>query len=73
MQMVGVMIGIVIALVVGVSLLPTIGNAIKSTAATDPLYGQDTTVITLAGLLPIIFVAMIILGAVGFMASKNRG
>ena len=70
MQMVGVLIGVVIALVVGVSLIPTIGNAVTASQTT---FAKTTSVGTLVGLLPIIFIAIIILGAVGFMSQQNKG
>ncbi len=66
MQMVGVLIGIVIALVVGVSLVPVIVEQVNSLdTETTP-----TSVLNLADLLPIIFIAVVIIGAVGFMSRK---
>ena len=67
MGMVGVLIGIVIALVVGVSLVPVIVDQVNSlnTEVTP------TSVINLANLLPIIFIAVIIIGAVGFLSRRE--
>ncbi len=67
MGMVGVLIGIVIALVVGVSLVPVIVDQVNSldTEVTP------TSVINLANLLPIIFIAVIIIGAVGFLSRRQ--
>ncbi len=66
MAMVGVLIGIVIALVVGVSLLPVIVEQVNSLdTETTPI-----SVLNLADLLPIIFIAVVIIGAVGFMSRK---
>ncbi len=64
MEMVGALIGVVIAMVVGVALLPVIVNTIAglNTATTD------ASVISLAGLLPIILIAIVIMGAVAFVA-----
>ena len=67
MSMVGVLIGIVIALVVGVSLIPVIVDQVNSldTEVTP------ASVINLANLLPIIFIAVIIIGAVGFLSRRT--
>ena len=67
MSMVGVLIGIVIALVVGVSLVPVIVDQVNSldTEVTP------SSVVNLANLLPIIFIAVIIIGAVGFMSRRT--
>ncbi len=68
MAMVGVLIGIVIAMVIGVSLLPVIVEQVNDLdPATTP-----TSVLNLADLLPIIFIAVIIIGAVGFLSRKGR-
>ena len=64
--MVGVLIGIVIALVVGVSLIPVIVDQVNSLDTTV----TPTSVINLANLLPIIFIAVIIIGAVGFLSRR---
>ncbi len=69
MAMVGVLIGIVIALVVGVSLVPVIVDQVNALdTATTP-----TAVLNLSELLPIIFIAVIIIGAVGFISRKDAG
>lgn len=67
MQMVGVLIGIVIALVVGISLVPVIVDQVNAldTEVTP------SSVLNLANLLPIIFIAVIIIGAVGFLARRS--
>ena len=67
MGMVGVLIGIVIALVVGVSLVPVIVDQVN---ALDTEI-TPTSVINLANLLPIIFIAVIIIGAVGFLSRRQ--
>ena len=60
--MIGTLIGIVIALVVGVSLIPTIVDQVNTLGGTTP-----SSVTSLANLLPLIFIAVIIIGAVGFL------
>ncbi len=67
MGMVGVLIGIVIALVVGVSLVPVIVDQVNSLDTEI----TPTSVINLANLLPIIFIAVIIIGAVGFLSRRQ--
>ena len=67
MGMVGVLIGIVIALVVGVSLVPVIVDQVNSLNTEI----TPTSVINLANLLPIIFIAVIIIGAVGFLSRRQ--
>ncbi|KKN22073.1 hypothetical protein LCGC14_0918790 [marine sediment metagenome] len=67
MAMVGVLIGIIIALVVGVSLVPVIVDQVNSldTEVTP------SSVLNLANLLPIIFIAVVIVGAVGFLSRQR--
>ncbi len=67
MQMVGVLIGIVIALVVGVSLIPVIVDQVNALDTNT----TPTSVLNLAELLPIIFIAVIIIGAVGFLSRRG--
>lgn len=69
MGMVGVLIGIVIALVVGVALIPVIVSQTNALTTTD---GTPQAVVSLANLLPVIFIAVVIIGAVGFLARKNQ-
>ena len=71
MGMVGVVIGIVISLVVGVALIPVItsqSNAL-TTLGDNP---SPQAVVSLGQLLPVIFIAVVIIGAVGFLARKNQ-
>ncbi|KKN22595.1 hypothetical protein LCGC14_0913530 [marine sediment metagenome] len=67
MAFVGVLIGIIIALVVGVSLVPVIVDQVNSldTEVTP------SSVLNLANLLPIIFIAVVIVGAVGFLSRQK--
>ena len=101
MNMVGSLIGIAIALVVGVTLLPTIVGSIAggaglpssayttaantayctagtvpngSTQLPGPLYcfAQESAAgFVLVGLLPVIFVAILIIGAIGYLKYRN--
>ena len=66
MAMVGVLIGIVIALVVGVSLIPIVVDQVNTLGGDTP-----SAVTNLADLLPIIFIAVIIIGAVGFLGRQR--
>ena len=63
------LIGIAIAIVVGVSLVPVVVDTVNNldTAATPD------TVENLAALLPIVFIAILIIGAVGFIAYAVTG
>jgi len=63
------LIGIAIAIVVGVSLVPVVVDTVNNldTVATP------TTVLNLAALLPIVFIAILIIGAVGFIAYAVTG
>ena len=67
MGMIGVLIGITIALVVGVSLIPVVTDQVNSLVTAD----VGTSVKNLANLIPIIFIAVIIIGAVGFLSRKG--
>ena len=63
------LIGIAIAIVVGVALVPVV---------VDTVNGLDTdttpsTVLNIADLLPIVFIAILIIGAVGFIAYAVTG
>ena len=64
MEMVGALIGVVIAMVVGVALVPVIVDTINDLDTET----TDASVISLAGLLPIILIAIVIMGAVAFVA-----
>jgi len=72
-MLVAVLIGIMISIVVGVSLVPTI---ITSTANITYTVGSTTTaapagIQSLAGVLPYIFVAVILLGAVAWIGGQG--
>lgn len=63
------LIGIAIALVVGVSLVPVIVDTVNSLNQTL----TPSAVLNLADLLPIVFIAILIIGAVGFIAYAVTG
>lgn len=63
------LIGIAIAIVVGVALVPVVVDTVNGLdTATTP-----DTVLNLAALLPIVFIAILIIGAVGFIAYAVTG
>jgi len=61
------LIGIMIGIVVGVNLIAPVNDVI--TTVTTPTY--DSSVVSLVGILPIIFVTVIILGAIAFMVIRK--
>ena len=65
-MLVAVLIGIMISIVVGVSLLPTILTAVDATS------GQAAGLHSLIEVLPYVFVAVILLGAVAWIGG-GRG
>ncbi len=70
---IAVLIGIVIAIVVGINLIQPISSAVET--ITTPTY--SSAVSSISGILPIIFAAIIILGAVSWMgfgmsSKKNK-
>jgi len=62
------LIGIMIGIVVGVNLIAPV-NSVVNTITTSAGYTQ--AVVSLTGVLPIIFVTVIILGAVAWMRFKD--
>jgi ABC-type antimicrobial peptide transport system permease subunit len=62
------LIGIMIGIVVGVNLIAPV-NTVVQTITTSAGYSQP--VVSLVGVLPIIFVTVIILGAVAWMGFKD--
>ena len=64
---VAALIGIMIGIVVGVNLISPVNTVIKT--VTTPTY--DGAVVSLTGVLTIIFVTVIILGAVAWMGFKD--
>ena len=76
MMVVAALIGIMIAVVVGVSLIPTLTH-ISSTLTNQVVKGNSTTdptaVSSLINVLPFIFIAVIILGAIAWMGTHIFG
>lgn len=76
---VAVCIGIAIAIIVGVALVPVVVDTVNSSpAVTNSSQALDTATGTSVGsglitLIPIIFIAVLIMGAVGFIASAQSG
>ena len=65
MPIIGSLIGIAIAIVVGVALVPVVVSTVNTLDTT----GTPDSVLALANLLPIILVAIVISGAVMYVAS----
>lgn len=63
------LIGIAIAIVVGVALVPVVVDTVNDLDTTT----TPSTVLNLADLLPIVFIAILIIGAVGFIAYAVTG
>lgn len=69
-MLVGVLISVMIAIVVGVNLIPTI---IGVTTNLTEEAGEGTAVSTLMGILPYIFVAVILIGVVAWLGGSPFG
>lgn len=76
---VAVCIGIAIAIIVGVALIPVVVDTVNSSpAVTNSSQALDAATGTSVGsglttLIPIVFIAVLIIGAVGFIASTQSG
>jgi len=57
-----------IGIVVGVNLIAPVNDVVAT--VTTPTY--ESSVVSLVGILPIIFVTVIILGAIAFMVVRNK-
>lgn len=68
---VAVLIGVMMAIVVGVNLIPAITGSIAE--VTEEATGEATAVTALVGVLPYIFVAVIIIGAVAWLGGSWGG
>jgi hypothetical protein len=64
---VAALIGIMIGIVVGVNLISPVNDVVNT--VTTPTY--SSSIVSLAGVLPIIFVTVIILGAIAWMGFKD--
>lgn len=65
---IGNIIGIMIGLVIGVSLIVTVATSANEAVADGNVTGATST---MAGLVPVIFVAVIIMGAVVAIKAKK--
>jgi len=68
--MVNKLIGGLIAMVVGLALLPVVGDAVEELAGAGGAF-EDTTVGSLLGLLPILFVIILVAGVVILIPRKQ--
>lgn len=69
-MIISVLISIVIAIVVGVNVMPLIFETVNEATAEGAIE-EGSTIAALAGILPYIFVAVIIIGAVAFIGSDR--
>jgi hypothetical protein len=69
--MVSKIIGALIALVIGLALLPVVGEFVDGLTGTGMVY-EDTTVGALIDLLPILYVIILVAGTVGFIAVSAK-
>ena len=65
---IGGLIGIALAMVIGVVLITPIVTTIEDLPTTTP-----DTVLSMANLVPIVFVAILIIGAIGYVAYAVTG
>jgi hypothetical protein len=73
-MLVAVLIGIMISIVVGVSLVPIIVDVSTNLTYTDPsgfTVSAPTGLSALVGVLPYVFVAVILLGAVAWIGGQG--
>lgn len=70
--MVNKLIGALIALVIGLALLPVVNDFVTELTGTGKAF-ENTTVGSLIDLLPILYVIILVAGVVGFIAVSRRG
>lgn len=70
--MVSKLIGALIALVIGLALLPVVNDFVTDLTGTGGDF-NGTTVGSLINLLPVLYVIILIAGVVGFIAVNRRG
>lgn len=72
-MLVAVLIGIMISIVVGVSLVPVIleTTAVGTSTTPGPLYSAPSGLQALVSVLPYVFVAVILLGAVAWIGGQG--
>ena len=69
--MVSKLIQALIAMVIGLALLPVVGDFAEELTGTSGQF-EDTTVGALIDLLPVLYVIILVAAAVGFIALGNR-
>jgi hypothetical protein len=69
--MVSKIIGALIALVIGLALLPVVGDFVDGLTGTGMQY-EATTVGSLIDLLPVLYVIILVAGTVGFIAVSTK-
>ena len=69
--MVSKLIGALIAMVIGLALLPVVGDFAGELTGTDGQF-EDTTVGALIDLLPVLYVIILVAAAVGYIAVSTR-
>ncbi len=69
--MVNKVIGVMIVLVIGLALLPVIGDFAADLTGTGGQF-EATTVGSLIDLLPVLYVIILVAGAVGYIATSRK-
>lgn len=69
--MVSKLIGALIAMVIGLALLPVVGDFAAELTGTGAQF-EDTTVGALIDLLPVLYVIILVAAAVGYIAVSTR-
>lgn len=70
--MVNKVIGVMIVLVIGLALLPVVGTFADDLTGTGGQF-EATTVGSLIDLLPVLYVIILVAGAVGYIATSRKG
>ncbi len=71
-QILEVFIGALIAIVVGVALLPSVYSGVGAVTGNSTLVAGNGSSIALVKILPLIFAVIILVGAVGFLAFRKK-
>ncbi len=66
-----IFIGALIAIVIGIAFLPTVLNSTNSVTSNATYQHNFSPVVSIAQLLPLIFVIVILVGVVGFMKFRE--
>ena len=70
--MVNKVIGVMIVLVIGLALLPVVGTFADDLTGAGGQF-ESTTVGSLIDLLPVLYVIILVAGAVGYIATSRKG